>query len=424
LEYKSTFVDPILSGIEWRSLRTWITGEAQTETEDGGNIVVLLGPAGFGKTTISRELAIECARNHLRNGSNPIPILISLDQYRSKRNWDELLAAFSDRMNIPEITSNALKYYIDNDYAIVFIDGLDELAERGGIDAATETLIQLQNATNEGRLLITARDSYANAFLRGSNKDNTIYARILGVAEADRKNLLFGEYEEGVIATTIEILDQFSGAQVGLKSNPLLLVLLAQQVSKMSLREARRQFLEIVNPYYLLDKVIESIHSRDEQRQKLNISVNDYVKLFGHLAYVAFSEGRTSSEESALIVPDGTTWLGIWIEEKLQRITDLDSRRLSSVRLQESLKSHHLLEVGESIKFRHVMFRNICLSKYFIDKIKQGASFAMISWKIDREITENPEILHSAPHSTPVKRLDEVGAARNVDVNYFKHSNS
>jgi len=50
--------------------------------------------------------------------------------------------------------------------------------------------------------------------------------------------------------------------------------------------------------------------------------------------------------------------------------------------------------------------------------------FADALIQIDNEITENPEILHSAPHSTPVKRLDEVGAARNVDVNYFKDSNS
>jgi glycine dehydrogenase subunit 2 len=50
--------------------------------------------------------------------------------------------------------------------------------------------------------------------------------------------------------------------------------------------------------------------------------------------------------------------------------------------------------------------------------------FADALIQIDKEITENPEILHSAPHSTPVKRLDEVGAARNVNVNYFKNSNS
>ena len=41
---------------------------------------------------------------------------------------------------------------------------------------------------------------------------------------------------------------------------------------------------------------------------------------------------------------------------------------------------------------------------------------AMIA--ISREVEENPEILHSAPHDTPVRRLDEVTAARNPDLRW------
>ena len=36
--------------------------------------------------------------------------------------------------------------------------------------------------------------------------------------------------------------------------------------------------------------------------------------------------------------------------------------------------------------------------------------------KIAREADENPEILHTAPHNTPVRRLDEVRAARHLDL--------
>jgi glycine dehydrogenase subunit 2 len=46
--------------------------------------------------------------------------------------------------------------------------------------------------------------------------------------------------------------------------------------------------------------------------------------------------------------------------------------------------------------------------------------FADALIRIDDEIDQDPSILHSAPHNTPVKRLDEVGAARNIDVNYFR----
>jgi glycine dehydrogenase subunit 2 len=45
----------------------------------------------------------------------------------------------------------------------------------------------------------------------------------------------------------------------------------------------------------------------------------------------------------------------------------------------------------------------------FIEAIKQ----------IDQEVDESPEVLRSAPNTTPVSRLDEAGAARNLDVNYF-----
>jgi glycine dehydrogenase subunit 2 len=47
--------------------------------------------------------------------------------------------------------------------------------------------------------------------------------------------------------------------------------------------------------------------------------------------------------------------------------------------------------------------------------------YADVLRQIDTEITESPAILHQAPHQTPVRRLDEVAAARNLNVNYYKH---
>jgi len=38
--------------------------------------------------------------------------------------------------------------------------------------------------------------------------------------------------------------------------------------------------------------------------------------------------------------------------------------------------------------------------------------------EIAREVDENPDILHTAPHNTPVRRLDEVTAARNPDLRW------
>lgn len=40
--------------------------------------------------------------------------------------------------------------------------------------------------------------------------------------------------------------------------------------------------------------------------------------------------------------------------------------------------------------------------------------------QIDREATENPKLLQDAPHTTPVRRLDEALAARSLDIRYHK----
>lgn len=45
--------------------------------------------------------------------------------------------------------------------------------------------------------------------------------------------------------------------------------------------------------------------------------------------------------------------------------------------------------------------------------------FASVMKQIAREAAEDPETVTSAPHDTPVRRLDEVGAARKLDVCYM-----
>jgi glycine dehydrogenase subunit 2 len=46
--------------------------------------------------------------------------------------------------------------------------------------------------------------------------------------------------------------------------------------------------------------------------------------------------------------------------------------------------------------------------------------FIGIMKAIDKEVDENPDALLTAPHSTPVRRMDEAGAARNLDIRYYK----
>jgi glycine dehydrogenase subunit 2 len=46
--------------------------------------------------------------------------------------------------------------------------------------------------------------------------------------------------------------------------------------------------------------------------------------------------------------------------------------------------------------------------------------FIVTMLEIDREAAANPKLLQDAPHTTPVRRLDEATAARSLDIRYFK----
>lgn len=46
-------------------------------------------------------------------------------------------------------------------------------------------------------------------------------------------------------------------------------------------------------------------------------------------------------------------------------------------------------------------------------------AFVAVMKTIREEASKQPDILKAAPHTLPVKRLDDVKAARELDLNYF-----
>jgi glycine dehydrogenase subunit 2 len=49
---------------------------------------------------------------------------------------------------------------------------------------------------------------------------------------------------------------------------------------------------------------------------------------------------------------------------------------------------------------------------------EEVAAFCDAMLSIAREVEENPALVRTAPHETPVRRVDEVGAARNLRVRW------
>jgi glycine dehydrogenase subunit 2 len=81
----------------------------------------------------------------------------------------------------------------------------------------------------------------------------------------------------------------------------------------------------------------------------------------------------------------------------------------------------HLLDYGfhpPTVYFPQVVEEAIMIEPTETESKETLDAFIEALVKISREAEENPEALRSAPHCTPVRRLDEVGAARKPDLRW------
>jgi len=97
---------------------------------------------------------------------------------------------------------------------------------------------------------------------------------------------------------------------------------------------------------------------------------------------------------------------GVWQKEKGAKTLDIAKR---------------LLDFGfhaPTIYFPLIVKEALMIEPTESENLESLNEFAETLINISQEIEKNPEIVTSAPHTTPVRRLDEVKASRELDVRY------
>jgi len=82
-----------------------------------------------------------------------------------------------------------------------------------------------------------------------------------------------------------------------------------------------------------------------------------------------------------------------------------------------------LLDYGihpPTIYFPLIVHEALMIEPTETESIDTLNEFRNVLIKIAEEVAAQPDILKSAPHNTPVGRLDEAEAARVLDVNFYK----
>ena len=354
---------------EWLS-----SGSEDDGGEDDVSLLVVLAPAGHGKTCLAYHLARRLANKHLKDGREPIPFLMPLHLHRHVREFEEFVLDYLEANGLHGITSSAFAYLANSGRVVPILDGFDELAELGGPKVARKTLRSLLREFEEGsRSILTSRQAFFRH--RGDIDTDKQIADRFRVIELDKfdaheRKMFF--LKRGVAESRLDLHEgmiRSVSQDEDVPGNPLMLRLVvdaAQGRDKVYLEEN-------MSGAALLKFCLERICEREIDRQQQDLPVSKQSGLMSFLADVMFDYNTYSLE-------DFDPWLALMAEEILPSGLSEEARVDQMDKLMEMLRHHALLQVEtshihaghSSISFVHPVFRDYLIAEKIAGLVDEG----------------------------------------------------
>ncbi|GIH02551.1 hypothetical protein Rhe02_06180 [Rhizocola hellebori] len=126
-------------------------------TEPAGRFVVVLGPFGYGKTFLLRQLA----RVMHQQAHRVVPVIVQLRDLKEVAQVETLVARQLSEDGEGPVDLEDLRNLLRDGYFALLFDGYDELATRVGWEQAAEQLRAFANvAQDRCKIVLTGRDHY------------------------------------------------------------------------------------------------------------------------------------------------------------------------------------------------------------------------------------------------------------------------
>jgi hypothetical protein len=288
----------------------------ETSSDAEGQITVIRAPAGVGKTTLSRELTLDIAKQS--QGRKVIPAYVEAEHW-DKLKLDSLEGLWevienSLRKYSLRITKELFEYLLRQGYLAFIFDGFDELCDRrfsrfAGRDVLNE-LIALSTESS-AKIVITTRPLFWEGVV-GSEK---LPIRILDLAPFNKQQALayfrnvFKEdvalqkkaqatYEKLVSANKPRTL---GGVKAQFVNHPICVQMIADELKrpsndavkgkKKTLGELDASLDVSSSSESLLYRLLWQLCDREQRRRKLRTSADKQMEAFQQLAIIAESAG-------------------------------------------------------------------------------------------------------------------------------------
>lgn len=130
---------------------------------DESRLLVVLGPAGYGKTLLTYEVAKRLAEAHLASSKaprRPLPFLVPFGKFRRQADFEGMILSSLQRRGITDYTARAFADLVSMNRVVLFLDGFDELLEERPSEAQKNLMEFIETLRGQGKVLITARSTF------------------------------------------------------------------------------------------------------------------------------------------------------------------------------------------------------------------------------------------------------------------------
>jgi hypothetical protein len=361
VEYSGPIVEPSLrpSKVQGETDLGFFAFVQKWMSMPGSNLMVLMAPAGHGKTTLLQDLTRRLAKDFLGSAeSAPVPLLVPFESVRRTVDFDSLM-----HKRLAELCAGsygAFAELLKSGRAILLVDGFDELADDAGTSVAEAQVRSMRPLLEgEAKVILAGRSVFTQMFAGEQSVAEKVRS-LLGdvavtVAEilpfsvdnvhdyvSSRKNLSAEQREK-----LIEYVES-SPDHAELAANPLFLRILTALSASDALPS-------VDNAVEQVDSLLEHVCKREEERQHLGIGVSAQLGFLGWVASDIFKSARTSIERSDV---------ELMASETVKSLTGTGAATATS-EIVGRLVGHALLHnhAERSITFIHPLIRDVLLAR-------------------------------------------------------------
>jgi hypothetical protein len=328
-----------------------------------GKLLVVLGPAGYGKTLLTYHTARQLAQAHLASRSSPkqpIPFLVPFARFRRVADFEGMILTSLQQRGITDLTAGAFAYLVSRQRVILFLDGFDELLEERPTEAQKNLREFLETLQGRGKVLITARSTFFRTSLDVADflehylePDDVQVVELLPFNKNQRGEVIAkvspGQAEINRVTRVVES----DGIREAMGS-PLLLretvEAMVQEHAKLPPNPSRRDLFEVLE---------SSVYGRERKRH-------------GHLFTNRVQQSMLQSLGGDMLRENTRAF-----EMDLVRVVASEAAEEtnpSDAEL-EKLADHHFLTVDAQagdVRFNHQVFREYFQARWLVHSLETG----------------------------------------------------